>query len=253
MTWIVKHLAELQTAFLLLTRFPVGKLTSNNPKLADGLWAFPIVGCVIGGIIAGCYIVTSQFMPNSLAAAVVGLTVGLLCTGAIHEDGLADCADGFGGGQNREKKLAIMKDSAIGTYGTLALIMVITLRIYMLSSLPPIPEIVVPIIICAVISRFAMVGYLCFLPAARQEGLGSQASTENKFSFFLSATVTLPAFYMSLFGLIYVVIAILVVAVLWGIVAKYQIGGQTGDVCGAGQLLSETTGWVTLVSIYSVL
>ncbi len=185
--WTVKRLTEVQTAFLLLTRLPAGKLNTYVPKLRDAAWAFPAVGFVVGGIIAGIYITTSQFMLPSFASAIFALIFGIFCTGAIHEDGLADCADGFGGGHNKEKKITIMTDSAIGSFGMLALIMVMGLRILMLSSLPSTTEIAVGIIICAVISRFSMVGYLCFLPAAKQEGLGNQASAESILPLFFAA------------------------------------------------------------------
>ena len=253
MNWASKRLAELQVAFMLLTRIPVGNPKTHVPKLTDALWAFPVVGYVVGGTIAAFYLLISQMILSSVAAAIFGVIAGLLCTGAIHEDGLADCADGFGGGQNQEKKLAIMRDSAIGVYGTLALILVIGLRVFILSSLPTMFELVLPIIMCAVISRFVMVGYLYFLPAVRQEGLGNQASINNINSLFLAAIISLPAIFVCNLVSYYVIITILVAALLWGIIAKYQIGGQTGDVCGAGQILCETAGWVMLSLSYGSL
>ena len=255
MNWIGIRLAELQLAFMLLTRLPAGTLTSQLPELAHARWAFPIVGCIVGGIIAASYIILSLFLLPSFAAAILAITAGLFSTGAIHEDGLADCADGFGGGQNREKKLAIMRDSAIGSYGTLSLIIIMGLRISLLSMLPAKLEIVTPIIICAVISRYAMVGYLCLLPAARQDGLGNQASGnqtsgDNISALLLAGLIALPAFVIGAFGLIYVIIAIVSVALIWGVIAKYQLGGQTGDVCGAGQIICETAGWLIIATIY---
>ena len=258
MNWIGIRLAELQLAFMLLTRLPAGKLTSHLPQLKDARWAFPIVGCVVGGIIAASYIILSLLLLPSFAAATLAITAGLFSTGAIHEDGLADSADGFGGGKNREKKLAIMRDSAIGSYGTLSLIIIMGLRILLLSMLPSKLEIVAPIIICAVISRYAMVGYLCLLPAAREDGLGNQASGyqasgNNISAMLLASLIALPAFVIGAFGLIYVIIAIVVVALIWGMIAKYQLGGQTGDVCGAGQIICETAGWLIIVTIYGSL
>ena len=255
MNWIGIRLAELQLAFMLLTRLPAGTLTSQLPELAHARWAFPIVGCIVGGIIAASYIILSLLLLPSFAAAILAITAGLFSTGAIHEDGLADCADGFGGGQNREKKLAIMRDSAIGSYGTLSLIIIMGLRISLLSMLPAKLEIVTPIIICAVISRYAMVGYLCLLPVARQDGLGNQASGnqasgDNISALLLAGLIALPAFVIGAFGLIYVIIAIVSVAVIWGVIAKYQLGGQTGDVCGAGQIICETAGWLIIATIY---
>ena len=253
MNWIGIRLAELQLAFMLLTRLPAGKLTSHLPELADARWAFPIVGYIVGGIMASSYIILSQLMLPSFAASILAITAGLFSTGAIHEDGLADCADGFGGGKNRKKKLAIMRDSAIGSYGTLSLIIIMGLRILLLYMLPATLEIIAPIIICSVISRYAMVGYLCLLPAARREGLGNQASGNNIPALLLAGFFALPAFIIGAFSLIYVIIAIVGVASLWGIIARYQVGGQTGDVCGAGQILCETAGWLILVSTYIVL
>ena len=255
MNWIGIRLAELQLAFMLLTRLPAGTLTSQLPELAHARWAFPIVGCIVGGIIAASYIILSLLLLPSFAAAILAITAGLFSTGAIHEDGLADCADGFGGGQNREKKLAIMRDSAIGSYGTLSLIIIMGLRISLLSMLPAKLEIVTPIIICAVISRYAMVGYLCLLPVARQDGLGNQASGnqasgDNISALILAGLIALPAFVIGAFGLIYVIIAIVSVALIWGVIAKYQLGGQTGDVCGAGQIICETAGWLIIATIY---
>jgi adenosylcobinamide-GDP ribazoletransferase len=255
MNWIGIRLAELQLAFMLLTRLPAGTLTSQLPELAHARWAFPIVGCIVGGIIAASYIILSLLLLPSFAASILAITAGLFSTGAIHEDGLADCADGFGGGQNREKKLAIMRDSAIGSYGTLSLIIIMGLRISLLSMLPAKLEIVTPIIICAVISRYAMVGYLCLLPAARQDGLGNQASGnqtsgDNISALLLAGLIALPAFVIGAFGLIYVIIAIVSVALIWGVIAKYQLGGQTGDVCGAGQIICETAGWLIIATIY---
>ena len=255
MNWIGTRLAELQLAFMLLTRLPAGTLTSHLPELAHARWAFPIVGCIVGGIIAASYIILSLLLLPSFAAAILAITAGLFSTGAIHEDGLADCADGFGGGQNREKKLAIMRDSAIGSYGTLSLIIIMGLRISLLSMLPAKLEIVTPIIICAVISRYAMVGYLCLLPAARQDGLGNQASGnqtsgDNISALLLAGLIALPAFVIGAFGLIYVIMAIVSVALIWGVIAKYQLGGQTGDVCGAGQIICETAGWLIIATIY---
>ena len=255
MNWIGIRLAELQLAFMLLTRLPAGTLTSQLPELAHARWAFPIVGCIVGGIIAASYIILSLLLLPSFAAAILAITAGLFSTGAIHEDGLADCADGFGGGQNREKKLAIMRDSAIGSYGTLSLIIIMGLRISLLSMLPAKLEIVTPIIICAVISRYAMVGYLCLLPAARQDGLGNQASGnqtsgDNISALLLAGLIALPAFVIGAFGLIYVIIAIVSVALIWGVIAKYHLGGQTGDVCGAGQIICETAGWLIIATIY---
>ena len=110
---------------MLLTRLPMGWLTTSvGPgRLADAVWAFPVVGAVVGAIGGAVFwFCTRLGMPPGVAA-VWTLVSMLLVTGALHEDGLADFADGLGGGRTRERKLAIMRDSRIGTFGGLALML----------------------------------------------------------------------------------------------------------------------------------
>ena len=102
MSGLQRRIAEVQVAFMLLTRLPAGRLVGEAPELAAAKWAFPLAGLVVGGSVAGIYItVNSLGLPTSLAA-VLALGVGVLITGGLHEDGLADCADGFGGGHTKE-------------------------------------------------------------------------------------------------------------------------------------------------------
>ena len=104
---------------MLLTRLPVGWLaTSAEPaRLADAVWAFPVVGAVVGAIGGAVFWVCARLGMPPAVAAVWTLASMLLVTGALHEDGLADTADGLGGGRTRERKLEIMRDSRIGTFG----------------------------------------------------------------------------------------------------------------------------------------
>ena len=129
-------------AWMFLTRVPLPKWW-NDPSpdesvetdaldkgkgmiaLSDTVRAWPVVGLLIGAVAGLVLWAGAQLGLHPMAAAFLGLTTGALITGALHEDGLADVADGFGGGASKAKKLAIMKDSHIGAYGVLALIMVI--------------------------------------------------------------------------------------------------------------------------------
>ena len=110
---------ELQLAFALLTRLPIGRLPDKVPKTGDAAWAFPLVGFVIGGISGAAFLFCGAFLPP-MPAAFIAIATGIALTGALHEDGLADVADGFGGGQDRSTKLDIMRDSRIGTFGIVA-------------------------------------------------------------------------------------------------------------------------------------
>ncbi len=116
------RLAELQAAAMLLTRLPAGRIDGPAPPLARCIWAFPVVCavvCLLSGL--GFALATGLGLPP-MAGALLSLAVAAAATGGLHEDGLADTADGLGGGKSTEAKLAIMKDSRIGSFGVLALI-----------------------------------------------------------------------------------------------------------------------------------
>ena len=176
MIWLGKRIAEGQIALMLLTRLPAGNIAGTAPSLAAARWAFPLAGLPVGLVIACAYIGLSWLGLPVLLSAILALTAGVLTTGGLHEDGLADSADGFGGGHNRERKLEIMKDSRIGSYGVLALIMVMSARVVALSSLSASMTAFLGILAFAMASRMLMVGYLSLLPAARSDGLGRHAS-----------------------------------------------------------------------------
>ena len=169
-----------------------------------------------------------------------------MMTGGLHEDGLADCADGFGGGQTKDQKLAIMRDSRVGSYGVLALILVTAARIMALAALPATAQSLILLISLAMVSRLMMVVYLDWLPSARAGGLGHQAGKGGGLSVVVAAGLCVPAMMYSGGFILFSLVALCAVAVMVGWTANRQIGGQTGDVCGAVQILSETAGWVCL-------
>ena len=121
---------DFAIATALLTRLPVGAETPGEPgAIAAAGWAFPLVGAGIGGLAALAFLLALLLGCGIPVAALLALLAGLALTGAFHEDGLADTADGFGGGKDREAKLAIMHDSRQGTFGILALILSLGLPI----------------------------------------------------------------------------------------------------------------------------
>ena len=249
MIWLGRRIAEGQIAFMLLSRLPAGKLGPDIPTLAEARWAFPFVGVAIAAIIAGLYSALSLAGLAPPLSALLALSAGLFATGAMHEDGLADCADGFGGGLDRQRKLAIMKDSQIGSYGVLALILVMAARAISLSSFIPSLTFFGLILSFAVISRLVMVFYLSLLPAARENGLGQDAGRLDMKPVLIAVLISSPAL---IYGAIMAPLALailILVSLMFARLAKKQIGGQTGDVCGASQLLSETAAWICLTAI----
>ena len=163
---------DIGLAIALLTRIPVPQPADVTPdRMARAQRAFPLVGAIVGlaaGLVDRCLLAIG--IPE-LAAAAVALGAGALLTGALHEDGLADVGDGFGGGRDREKKLAIMRDSRIGTYGVLALLVSFVARCSALASLP-IAEIIPALIVAHALARAAIPVVTANMPFAREDGLG---------------------------------------------------------------------------------
>lgn len=211
------------------------------------MWAFPLVGAVIGaaqGLVLS--MLATLGFPALVAAALTVAAIAAL-TGALHEDGLADTADGFGGGATRRRKLEIMRDSRIGTYGVLALVSMILVKVSALAAIASQswPQIVGLGAAGAAASRALMVWLLHAMPPARTDGLASMAGRPTRDVTAAAVTVGLGLAvvlgWLALgpgAGLLAALLACLMaVAIKW--LSLRQIGGHTGDVCGATQALSE--------------
>ncbi|MES2432750.1 MAG: adenosylcobinamide-GDP ribazoletransferase [Pseudomonadota bacterium] len=249
MTNLRARVAEVQLAVMLLTRLPVGRM-ADPPAIGAAVWAFPIAGALVGWISAlVLYAALVAGIAPTLAAGLA-LIAGVLTTGGLHEDGLADCADGFGGGRDRARKLEIMRDSRIGSYGGLALILSLGLRwqaLALLAADHPFMAISA-VIALAVCSRVGLAFALLWMPAARSDGMGKMASATN-------LPCALAALAMGIFitvGMLgpvlalWVMLAQIVVQFAFARIALRQIGGQSGDVLGAMQQLAEVAGWLVL-------
>lgn len=248
-----KLAGEALLALSFLTRLPIrspGQPESSAGDLARAAWAFPLVGLFVGAMAAAVYIIASALGLAPLPSAVLAVCAQLLTIGALHEDGLADVADGFGGGESRDRKLEIMRDSRIGTYGVAALVLALTARIGAVGSLiDPLPA-AAALIAAGAVSRGAIVGLMRWLAPARREGLGAGAGRPNgrvtavAFGLSAASALALGGFWPMVFALAF---SVLVVAAL-GVIAQRQIGGQTGDVLGAGQQLCEIAVLFTAVA-----
>ncbi len=181
-------LAQLAQAFALLTRLPVAQFVrlTDTPgvrrsevydiDLADCVWAWPVVGAVVGASGGGAYWLARALAIPPLLAAVWTLVAMVALTGALHEDGLADTADGFGGGATRGSKLAIMRDSRIGTFGALALALSLATRAAAIAAMADRGRVAAALIVAGALGRAAMVGLPMLLPPARADGLGASVS-----------------------------------------------------------------------------
>ncbi len=225
---------EIQLAVMALSRLPAGQIAGAVPELRQAVWAFPLVGALIGGLGA----LALSLVPNALGAGLA-LAVMVVASGALHEDGLADFADGLGG-RTRARKLEIMRDSRIGSYGVVALILVLGLRWQALILVQP--EALVAV---AMLSRGLVPLAIHALPAARSDGLGAAASGAVPRGRLVIA-LALGAGAMLIFGSIPALFAGCMAALLVSLLAYRLLGGQTGDVLGALILLSETAALIAL-------
>ena len=237
--------SDLISATMLLTRLPVrGRPT---PEAARAAWAWPLVGAAIGLCAgAGAMVAGAAGLPD-FVAGIVAITVQVVLTGALHEDGLADMADGFWGGFDRDRRLAIMRDSRIGSYGVIALVLSLAARGALVATLLPVA---IPAMAAAgAISRAAMAAQMRITPPARSGGLGHDAGRPTTGVAALAGTVALAvAVPMGWAGLVAILVA---AATTLGVrhLALAKIGGQTGDVLGATQQAVEIAALLALAAI----
>lgn len=239
---------QILAALIFFTRLPFWRLGDVPAEMYRNVVRYwPFVGWLTGGIMAGVFYIASFMLPVS-CAAVLALVARLLVTGALHEDGLADFFDGFGGGTDRQRILAIMKDSHIGTYGVLALVVYYILLVCVISSLP------VGVVCCAMVacdswSKFAASNIVNFLPYARTEQEAKNHTVYNKVSpLGVIAGSVGGALPLLLLPWVYQTAAIapVVAAPLLFAYMKRKIRGYTGDCCGAIFLICELSMWLAI-------
>ncbi len=240
-------LADVAAFLRFYSRLPIGDGAQARLDFARMAPALPIAGAVIGATGAAALLVARICHFPPLVCALVAVAVLVLATGALHEDGLADIADGFGGGATRESKLAIMRDSRVGTYGALALCFSILLRVAALASIAErsVALAALALVFVAALSRVAGLAPIMRLPPARAEGLGATVSAPSREiwfrAWFAAATFGL-APWLAGAGASQIAVAIIAAfgaAAFIANFAKRQIGGYTGDVLGAAQQLAE--------------
>jgi len=227
---------DLASAAALLTRLPV---PDHAPRGAASAWAWPLVGAVLGAIAAGfaSAALWLGLTPGVVAAGVLGLLA--LLTGGLHEDGLSDTADGLFGGWTKERRLEIMKDSRVGSYGVLALVLVTLARWSALTTVLAAGGIW-GLVAVGALSRAPMGLVMAALPNARVTGL-SQATGRPDATVALAGAgiaVVIAVLFAGWAALPMLAGAALAVWLL-ARTAQARIGGQTGDILGASQQLAE--------------
>ena len=236
---------DLLLSLSFLTRIPVFKDLTFERTLMDAAWSFPLIGALVG-LIGGMFAFLLSYL-NVSPVIISFITIGaiILVTGGLHEDGLADTADGFGSNKRPEDKIRVMRDSRIGVYGTLALMITILTKVSALSELidnDHISTCVIALVVSGALSRSSMIGIAFFLENASETGLATLAGKPSPSSigvcFFISILLCL--FLLPLTKVLVAILLSSVTTVIIGFLSKKQINGYTGDILGTSQILSET-------------
>jgi adenosylcobinamide-GDP ribazoletransferase len=230
--------ADVTGALAVLTRLPLPDAWTALPLRARSVWAFPLVGVLVGAVAGGGYVAMRLALPPEMAA-VVALALAMLLTGALHEDGLADCCDALGG-RSRERRLEILRDSRIGAFGTLGLLASVLFRWSALVDVGETADVVLSLIVAHAGSRAAIAVPLAMLAPARDNGQAAGLGRPSVPALLLTLAVAAAVLFAAWgsLGLAAGLIAVAVAAIASGI-ARRLLGGHTGDVLGAVQQLCE--------------
>jgi adenosylcobinamide-GDP ribazoletransferase len=233
---------DLKTGLAFLTRLPLARAApSTGGDIAEASWTFPIVGAGLGVLGALVYWIAHGLNLPAFVGAALAVAAILLATGCLHEDGLADTVDGFGGGTTEVRKLEIMRDSQLGSYGAAALTLSLMLRVGAIAALAEPATVVAALIAAHAGARAVMPMFMRRVPRARLDGLSAETGAPPQQSAMLAIAIGVAVLLLCLgFGATLVTALLLTIALgLLAWLSMAQIGGQTGDVLGTVEQVSE--------------
>jgi adenosylcobinamide-GDP ribazoletransferase len=237
-----KLLGDIALCLVFFTRLPLPHFDTKDSVFAQAIWAAPVIGlavALVGGVV---YALAVLLGLAAGPAAALALAATMAATGCLHEDGLSDTADGFGGGKDREKKLEIMRDSRIGSYGACALAFSILLRWSAISELGSPLHVLFGLIAAYAASRALLPAFMRMLPPARTDGLSAGVGAISSDTAIAAAALgALALLALGLSGAIAAALCLGLVFFLFRSLCLSQIGGQTGDTTGALQQAGEIT------------
>lgn len=246
----MRHLNLFFLALSFYTRLPTPKNQDYN-QLPQASVYLPLVGWVVGGLTGLSFYLANLLWPQT-TAVILAIITGILLTGAFHEDGFADVCDGFGGGYGKQRILEIMKDSQIGVYGALGLVLLIALKISLLSSLPA-TSIPLILLVGHSISRFQPLFLMWIYDYVRTNnskgGAAAYKPVENDL-LFAGFFALLPLALLPIMSLLTIPFIILVNWQL-GRYFNRQIGGYTGDCLGTSQQVGETVFYLIIAALWT--
>lgn len=246
-------LGDVPAALGLLSRLPVRVDADRaTARGAQAAWAYPVAGLILALIACAVgQIALWLGLPAPLTAGIVLATLTII-TGAMHEDGLADAADGLWGGWDKDRRLAIMKDSHIGAYGVIALVLGLGLRWHAINTAIQYDMLWPAVIAATMLSRAVMVPLMARLPNARDTGLSHSVGRPSITTARIAeATAIAAALILFQFTGVWLILAALIAAVACAMIAKAKIGGQTGDILGATQQVTEIAVLLSIAIVVS--
>ncbi len=242
---------RIGVSFATILRFgPPG--AADGGEVARASWSLPVAGLLVGLIGSAVYGVAYALGLTAGPAAMLALASTIIVTGALHEDGLADTADGLGGGRTLERKLEIMRDSRTGTYGACALVISLILRWSALTAIAAPRSVMIALLLTHAAARAGIPSFMAFLPPARPDGLSAGAGQPAPQS--AAIALALGAIVLAFgFGPGKAILAAALLALIGLMMARLaikQIGGQTGDILGAFEQLAETAMLLMAASLF---
>ncbi|MGB0632105.1 MAG: adenosylcobinamide-GDP ribazoletransferase [Alphaproteobacteria bacterium] len=234
-------LRDIYASVVFLTRFPApGWPEAAERPLSSGMWAFPIAGVLVATVGGAVYILCDLLELPATVAALFAVVALIVATGGLHEDGLADLADGIWGGATAERRLEIMSDSRIGAYGAIALIVSVAGRAAAIAAIGDPAFVLGALVAACAVSRAMMPLVMAFSQPAKGDGLGAGVGVPTAGvwggALLLAVVITLLAAPADWLGCL---IAAALGAALIGWFAQRNLGGYTGDVLGASQQMAE--------------
>jgi adenosylcobinamide-GDP ribazoletransferase len=243
------HLKLFLLALSFYTRLPHSQ-TLDYKQLPQAVVYLPLVGWLVGGICALVFYLADWLWPQTIAV-MLALIAGILLTGALHEDGFADVCDGFGGGMNKARILEIMKDSHIGVYGVIGLLLMLLLKIGVLITMP---AAAVPLLLLAghSVSRLSPLLLMQRYSYAREhhsKASGAVYKPNVRELVYAAAIALLPLALLPVLSALAIIPALLATMLL-GHYFYRRIGGYTGDCLGASQQVAETVFYLSMSALW---
>ncbi len=243
--------ADLHLAISFLTRLPLPPHAYAEGGLGRAMGAFAPVGAGIGAVAGLVFLAAHALLPPTMAA-LLAIAGALILTGALHEDGLADFADGMGARGGPDERIRAMRDSAVGVFGILTLVFALALRVAALAAAPSGPAGLAALVAAGALSRAAIPVLMQVLPPARGDGLGAGAGLPHAgiAALGLALALAIAALVLGAGAALAAAAAAAAAALIVRHLARSRLGGFTGDVLGATAALAETAALVAVILVW---